>query len=37
MFDGVRLAEIVRARQGGETVAVDIDDLITEAEAGIRA
>ncbi|UCJ18602.1 hypothetical protein K5Q02_09655 [Pseudomonas sp. MM211] len=27
------LAEIVRARSGGETISVDIDDLIAEAKA----
>lgn len=37
MLDDLRLAETVRARQGGETVSVDVDDLIAEAETGIRA
>ena len=34
--ENLLLAEIVRARSGGETVSVDIDDLISETKAGIH-
>ncbi|WP_301154115.1 type II toxin-antitoxin system Phd/YefM family antitoxin [Metapseudomonas otitidis] len=31
LIDDLRLAELVRARQGGATVAVDIDELVAQA------
>ncbi|MBD8494447.1 type II toxin-antitoxin system Phd/YefM family antitoxin [Pseudomonas syringae] len=33
LIDDMRLAELVRARQDGPTVTVDIDDLIEQASA----
>jgi antitoxin StbD len=32
MLDDAELAQIAKARRGGRTVKVDIDDLIAEAE-----
>lgn len=37
MLDDLRRAEIVRARQDGDTISADIDDLIAEAEAEAEA
>ncbi|WP_176476378.1 type II toxin-antitoxin system Phd/YefM family antitoxin [Pseudomonas indica] len=34
LIDDMRLAELVRARQGEPTVSVDVDDLIAQASAG---